>query len=51
MKNENREIADDDLAVVSGHLRRERTFAAAKQTVKWIEEELVGHPRPGHLQR
>ena len=44
-----REIADDDLAVVRRHLRREGATAAAKQAVEGIKQELVGHPAPGHF--
>ena len=39
------------LPLMRRHLRREAAFAAAKQAVKRIEQELVGHARPGHLQR
>ena len=46
-----RKIADDDLAFVRRHLRREAAFAAAKQTVERIEQKLVRHAAPGHLQR
>ena len=41
---QHRKIADDDLAFMRGHLRREGAFAAAEQPVERIEQELVGHP-------
>ena len=46
-----RKITDDDFAFMCRHLGREGAFPAAEQTVKWIEQKLVGHAAPGHLQR
>ena len=44
-------IADHDLALMRRHLGREAAFAAAKEAVEGIEQELVRHSAPGHFQR